>query len=326
MVQSQHLKSLHTQLLVWVCNLNLIVASSSPLAKPLVSLLQQSKTHKLLAIITNPDKPIGRGQKIEPNSLAAWASDEKIKTYKPSNDSELLNLINELSPQLVITIAFGKIIPEQLLSIPEFGWINVHFSILPKWRGAAPVQWAILSGEKTSGISIFKLDKGMDTGPIYLTHEVVLDSNAKSDEVLLALSDIAAAKTLECLELIYAQKEPYSQPIDGASIAPKFTKNDGKIDWQKSAESIYNLYRAISHNPGVWTNFNEQRLIIDSLRVLDVEQNLKVGEVLINNESLFVGTGMGAIEILRLTPAGRNQMSASEFIRGLTKRTGLYLG
>lgn len=99
--------------------------------------------------------------------------------------------------------------------------------------GAAPVQWAILSGEKTSGISIFKLDKGMDTGPIYLTHEVVLDSNAKSDEVLLAFSDIAAAKTLKCLELIYAQKEPYSQPIDGASIAPKFTKNDGKIDWQK---------------------------------------------------------------------------------------------
>jgi methionyl-tRNA formyltransferase len=152
MVQSQHLKSHHTQLLAWVCNLNLIVASSSPLAKPLVSLLQQSKKHKLLAIITNPDKPIGRGQKIEPNSLAAWANDEKIKTYKPSNDSELLNLINELSPQLVITIAFGKIIPEQLLSIPEFGWINVHFSILPKWRGAAPVQWAILSGEKTSGI------------------------------------------------------------------------------------------------------------------------------------------------------------------------------
>ncbi len=114
--------------------------------------------------------------------------------------------------------------------------------------------------------------------------------------------------------------------INGASIAPKFTKNDGQIDWQKSADSIYNLYRAISHNPGVWTNFNEQRLKIDSLRVLDVEQNLKVGEVLINDESFFVGTGMGAIEILRLTPSGRNQMSASEFIRGLTKRTGLYLG
>ena len=269
---------------------------------------------------------MGRGQQIEPNSLASWVDDREIRLFKPIDDIALSKILDDLRPDLIITIAFGRLVSEDLLAKPKFGWINIHFSVLPKWRGAAPVQWSILSGENKSGLSIFKLDKGMDTGPIYLTHEIDLDKDAKTEEVLSILSSLAARKLPECLNLIEANHSPYHQSDTGVSNAPKFRKNDGQIDWKKSAGSIYNLYRAISHNPGIWTNLSSTRLKLDSLQVCDLDQVLQSGAVLIKDERFFVGTSDGVIEILELTPAGRNKMSAGEFIRGLSKRTDLYLG
>jgi methionyl-tRNA formyltransferase len=306
--------------------LNLLVASSSLVAQPVISQLDERNSHELLGVITNPDKPMGRGQLIEPNSLASWVDDRGIKLYKPIDEVALTELLDDLKPDLIITIAFGRLVSEKLLHKPRFGWINVHFSILPKWRGAAPVQWSILTGENKCGLSIFKLDKGMDTGPIYLTHEINLDKDAKTEEVLSILSDLAATKLPECLNLIETGHAPYNQSDVGASKAPKFDKSDGQVDWGKKAENIYNLYRAISHNPGIWTNLSGKRLKLETLRVCNEDQFLQPGAVLIKDERFFVGAGEGAIEILELTPAGRHKMSAGEFIRGLSKRTDLYLG
>ena len=306
--------------------MKLFVASSSLVAKPLISTLLAGKDHQLLGLITNPDKATGRGMQIEANELATWAQSEKIQTYKPSTHDEIRLIIEKDKPDLVITIAYGRLIPEPLLDLPKHGWINVHFSTLPKWRGAAPVQWAILNGDKESGISIFKLEKGMDTGPIYLMQSIQIESSERSEELLERLSILGSSLTLDSLTLISDGFTPQAQSAQGVSIAPKFKKSDGQLDWSQSSEQIFNRYRALSDNPGVWSMLADLRIKIDSLRPSYASDQLKPGEILIDSEKFFVGTSTNVIEIVRLTPAGRNQMSAAEFIRGLPNRSGLSLG
>ena len=306
--------------------MKLFVASSSLVAKPLISTLLVSKDHQLLGLITNPDKATGRGMQIEANELATWAQSEKIQTYKPSTHDEIRLIIEKDKPDLVITIAYGQLIPELLLDLPKHGWINVHFSTLPKWRGAAPVQWAILNGDKESGISIFKLERGMDTGPIYLMQSIQIESSERSEELLERLSILGSSLTLDSLTLISDGFTPQAQSVQGVSIAPKFKKSDGQLDWSQSSEQIFNRYRALSDNPGVWSMLADLRIKIDSLRLSYASDQLKPGEILIDSEKFFVGTSTNVIEIVRLTPAGRNQMSAAEFIRGLPNRSGLSLG
>ena len=306
--------------------MKLFVASSSLVAKPLISTLLVGKDHQLLGLITNPDKATGRGMQIEANELATWAQSEKIQTYKPSTHDEIRLIIEKDKPDLVITIAYGQLIPEPLLDLPKHGWINVHFSTLPKWRGAAPVQWAILNGDKESGISIFKLERGMDTGPIYLMQSIQIESSERSEELLERLSILGSSLTLDSLTLISDGFTPQAQSAQGVSIAPKFKKSDGQLDWSQSSEQIFNRYRALSDNPGVWSMLSDLRIKIDSLRLSYASDQLKPGEILIDSEKFFVGTSTNVIEIVRLTPAGRNQMSAAEFIRGLPNRSGLSLG
>ena len=306
--------------------MKLFVASSSLVAKPLISTLLAGKDHQLLGLITNPDKATGRGMQIEANELATWAQSEKIQTYKPSTHDEIRLIIERDKPDLVITIAYGQLIPELLLDLPKHGWINVHFSTLPKWRGAAPVQWAILNGDKESGISIFKLERGMDTGPIYLMQSIQIESSERSEELLERLSILGSSLTLDSLTLISDGFIPQAQSVQGVSIAPKFKKSDGQLDWSQSSEQIFNRYRALSDNPGVWSMLADLRIKIDSLRLSYASDQLKPGEILIDSEKFFVGTSTTVIEIVRLTPAGRNQMSAAEFIRGLPNRSGLSLG
>ena len=306
--------------------MKLFVASSSLVAKPLISTLLVGKDHQLLGLITNPDKATGRGMQIEANELATWAQSEKIQTYKPSTHDEIRLIIERDKPDLVITIAYGQLIPELLLDLPKHGWINVHFSTLPKWRGAAPVQWAILNGDKESGISIFKLERGMDTGPIYLMQSIQIESSERSEELLERLSILGSSLTLDSLTLISDGFTPQAQSAQGVSIAPKFKKSDGQLDWSQSSEQIFNRYRALSDNPGVWSMLADLRIKIDSLRLSYASDQLKPGEILIDSEKFFVGTSTNVIEIVRLTPAGRNQMSAAEFIRGLPNRSGLSLG
>ena len=306
--------------------MKLLVASSSPVAKPLITALIDINKHEFGGLITNPDKATGRGMQIEANELALWASSEKISISKPESNDDLKSLLLSAKTDLVITIAYGKLIPQDLLQLPKFGWINVHFSKLPKWRGAAPVQWAILSGDKTSGITVFQLDKGMDTGPTYLTHEIDINPMERSDELLDRLSVIGADLAIKTVDLISQNIPPSPQSDTEASLAPKFKKSDGKLDWNMQIEQILNQYRALAANPGVWTMLGDLRLKIDGLRISYGMEKIAPSSVVIEGEKLFIGAANGVIEIEKLTPAGRNQMSAGEFIRGLTNREGLSVG
>jgi methionyl-tRNA formyltransferase len=303
-----------------------VIASSSFVSKPLISLLSSSKEHELLGLITNPDKATGRGMNIIPNELASWGMSNGINVLKPIGRDNLKDLIKTLNPEIVITIAYGQIIPEDLLNLPKYGWINVHFSSLPRWRGAAPVQWAILSSDTESGVTVFKLDKGMDTGPVYLTKTVSIEPDETTELLLTRLSDIGADLAIQSLAVIQGGTEPVAQLNSGVTLAPKINKNDGKINWHENTSEIFNRYRALAGNPGIWTLLGEVRLKIDSLDISNRTEKLSPSEVLISDEHLLVGANNGVIEIKTITPAGRSQMSAAEFIRGLPNRSGLKLG
>ena len=304
----------------------MLIASSSFVSKPLISLLSSSNEHELLGLITNPDKATGRGMNIVPNELASWGMSNGINVLKPIGRDNLKDVIKTLNPEIVITIAYGQIIPEDLLNLPKYGWINVHFSSLPRWRGAAPVQWAILSSDTESGVTVFKLDKGMDTGPVYLTKTVSIDPNETTELLLTRLSNIGADLAIQSLAVIQSGTEPVAQLNSGVTLAPKITKNDGKINWHENTSEIFNRYRALAGNPGIWTLLGEVRLKIDSLDISNRTEKLSPSEVLISDEHLLVGANNGVIEIKTITPAGRSQMSAAEFIRGLPNRSGLKLG
>ena len=304
----------------------MVIASSSFVSKPLISLLSSSNEHELLGLITNPDKATGRGMNIIPNELASWGMSNGINVLKPIGHDNLKDLIKTLNPEIVITIAYGQLIPEELLNLPKHGWINVHFSSLPRWRGAAPVQWAILSGDTESGVTVFKLDKGMDTGPVYLTKTVSIKPDETTELLLTRLSNIGADLAIQSLAVIQAGTEPVAQLNSGVTLAPKINKNDGKINWHVNANEIFNRYRALAGNPGIWTLLGEVRLKIDSLEISNRTEKLSPSEVLISDEHLLVGANNGVIEIKTITPAGRSQMSAAEFIRGLPNRSGLKLG
>ena len=304
----------------------MLIASSSFVSKPLISLLSSSNEHELLGLITNPDKATGRGMNIVPNELASWGMSNGINVFKPIGRDNLKDLIKTLNPEIVITIAYGQIIPEDLLNLPKYGWLNVHFSSLPRWRGAAPVQWAILSSDTESGVTVFKLDKGMDTGPVYLTKTVSIEPDETTELLLTRLSDIGADLAIQSLAVIQGGTEPVAQLNSGVTLAPKINKNDGKINWHESTSEIFNRYRALAGNPGIWTLLGEVRLKIDSLDISNRTEKLSPSEVLISDEHLLVGANNGVIEIKTITPAGRSQMSAAEFIRGLPNRSGLKLG
>jgi len=306
--------------------LKVVIASSSYVSKPLISLLSSSSEHELIGLITNPDKATGRGMNIVPNELASWGVSNGINVLKPDSRGNLKDLIEKLNPEIVITIAYGQLIPEELLNLPKHGWINVHFSSLPRWRGAAPVQWAILSADKESGVTIFKLDKGMDTGPVYLSKSVSIEPDETTELLLTRLSHIGADLAIQSLVVIQRGSEPVAQLNSGVTLAPKITKNDGKINWHENTSEIFNRYRALSGNPGIWTLLGELRLKIDSLEISNRTEKLSPSEVLIADELLLVGANNGVIEIKTLTPAGRTQMRAAEFIRGLSNRSGLQLG
>jgi len=306
--------------------LKIIVASTSLLARPLASAIKHNQNHELVGIVTSQDKVFGRGLSVTSNPLAVWAKEEKILVFKPENIHDFELLITTSKVDLIITISYGQIITPRLLSLPKFGWLNVHFSVLPKFRGAAPVQRAILSGDKTTGVSVFKLDQGLDTGAVYKVLEVPLKVDTTTEDVLNELSELGAGLAVETLNMISNGVLPTPQSEVGVSYAAKFNKADGQIIWDSPSEHIYNLYRALHHNPGVWTMLGELRLKIEKLGPTIVNKTLKCGEVFIDTERLIVGTANGAIEILNLTPAGRVSMTASEFIRGLSTRTDLYLG
>ena len=299
-----------------------MLASSSEVSIEVLNYLLLDEKVELKGVITNPDKATGRGQGLIQNKVANWCDDKKVIVKKVENNSKFIEIVKDFKIDLIITVAYGHILKDELLHLPKYGCINLHYSLLPKYRGAAPVQWAILNGEQTTGVTVFQLDSGMDTGPIYLQQELEINPDESTKDLISRLNHVGVDLIGQTLDLIASGAKPVLQSSEGASAAPKFKKEDGALNWNLSAIDIYNRYRAIGDNPGVYTYFLDNKVKINHMRILKTD-SLTAGAFQLINGELTVGTNTLDIAIENLTPAGRKIMSGNDFINGLTTKESL---
>lgn len=291
--------------------MRIAVAASPEVAIPTLEALRASD-HQLIRVISQPDKPAGRGKVLTPTPVSQWAIDSGVELLRPSTKEEIAQSIEGCD--CVITIGYGVLLPADVLAIPQFGFLNLHFSLLPRWRGAAPVQRAIEAQDSVSGVTVFQLDEGMDTGPIYTVHRFALDSDITSDELLIELGELGVGAVLEALELISAGKRPVPQQSEGATRALKLSKEEGRINWHQSADVISAKIRAFTSNPGAWTIFRGDALKLSSPIISELE--LKPGEISLSDKKVFIGTSTTALEIGSITAPGKTQMAATSWANG----------
>jgi methionyl-tRNA formyltransferase len=297
------------------------VAATPDVAIPTLDWLLQSE-YSLDLVITQPDRPAGRGRTLTQSVVGDWAVANEISLFKPNSPEDLIGTIEDLD--LILTIGYGVLLPEHILHLPKYGFLNLHFSLLPAYRGAAPAQRALQNGELKTGVTVFQLDKGMDTGPIYSQATIEIKSSWRSFELLHELAKIGAQSVSEALQLVKQGQAPTIQN-GTASIAPKITKAEAKIDFTQSSEQIVNAIRAFTYEPGAWTTWNGEPFKITSARAA-ITHIFPAGTLAMIEASVFVGTGDGSIEILTVIPSGKKEMTASEWARGARLSGGEIFG
>ena len=281
-----------------------------------------SSEHELALVITQPERPAGRGRTLKESAVSVWAHDNLIECFKPASASEIAPLLENVD--LLLTIGYGVLLPSDLLAIPRNGCLNLHFSLLPRWRGAAPVQRAIESGDALTGVTVFQLDPGMDTGPIYSLKRFALDSDITSDELFHELALLGVESVEEAIAAISEGIKPQKQPIDGATRALKISKEECEINWSQDAQTVSQKIRAFTSLPGAWTRFRGDVIKVDSVKISD--QSLAPGAINVIGRELFVGTSTQAISIGFLTPSGKSRMDARSWLNGARVSEGEIFG
>jgi methionyl-tRNA formyltransferase len=288
------------------------VAATPEVAIPTLELLLNTGKN-LVAVITQPDRPAGRGLTLKETPVALWAKEREIPVYKPNSQDELSEIVKSFD--LVITIGFGMIIREEILAMPKFGFINLHFSILPRWRGAAPVQRAIEAGDAITGVTVFQLDRGMDTGPIYRQVTVDLEKGATSESLLSELAELGAQPVIESINAITEGEQPRIQESGGATRANKLSKEEGRIDWSLPVDVVDRKIRAFYPNPGSWTTFRGTIVKIENVAI-HTGQPGTPGTLSAINRELVVSCGEGSLKVTELQPSGKPVMAASAWLNG----------
>lgn len=291
---------------------------------PVVEFLREQEI--LRAVVTQPDKPRGRGLNPLPSPVKSWATERGIPVYEPLKlrNEDFISTLKALNPDLIVVFAYGKILPKEVLEIPRAGCWNIHLSLLPKYRGASPVQWAILEGENTTGVTIMLMDEGMDTGPILLQREIKIEEIDTTPTLLSKLVEISVQALRETLSL-YKQGKliPRPQPADGISYAPLIKKEDGYTDFTEPASRIVRKLRAFTPWPGVYTKFRGKILKIHSADFSSLSVSSEPGTILeITKEGILIATSEGALRIKELQLEGRKKISAYEFALGQRLRPG----
>jgi methionyl-tRNA formyltransferase len=274
------------------------------------------------AVITQPDRPRGRGQNVSSSPVKEAALADNLRVYQPETikSDSALGFLKLLAPDAVVIIAYGQIIPARLLTLPRLGWINLHASLLPRYRGAAPIHWAIANGETTTGLTTMQIDAGMDTGPTLLQHELVIGADETSPELAARMSEIGAGLIVDSLlRLDRGEISPVPQDPGKATYAPILKKEDGRIDWTRTASQIYNRMRGFAPWPGAYTTFRGQicNLWGRPQSGAAAEGRVAPGEIVSSTKDLQVVCGEGTflrLEFVQLE--GRKRISALEFANG----------
>jgi methionyl-tRNA formyltransferase len=306
-----------------------IVFGGTPdVAIPSLDALAASR-HELVAAVTRPDAPSGRGKKLTASPVAQRAAELGIEVLKPQRprDEEFVARLTELAPDCCPVVAYGALLPQRVLDVPQHGWVNLHFSLLPAWRGAAPVQHAIMSGEKTTGATTFRIVLELDAGPIFATVTEPIHPDDTAGDLLHRLSVSGARLLVDTLDGIEdGTLTPTPQPeSDGQlSYASKITVDDARIDWEEPADVADRLIRACFPAPGAWTTFEGERFKINSARISDAV--LPPGVLDVTKRSVRVGTGTQALELGEVQAQGKKPMAAADWARGVSFDTEPRLG
>jgi methionyl-tRNA formyltransferase len=286
--------------------------------------------YEIAMVVTQPDRPKGRGRRITPSPVKQTALDLAISVIQPSfvKTPEFADQIRSLNPDFMVVIAYGKILPENVLALPRIGTINIHASLLPKLRGAAPIQWAVINGETVTGVCSMLMDKGMDTGDVLLTSEEAI----KPDDTAGSLHDRLAVKGARVLiDTLKAYSNNTIQPLPQnhslATYAPMLTKDDGLINWNKSARSLDNFIRGVTPWPGAYTFWGDKRLKIFSSTPITSDISEPPGKVLVGfPDELRVATGDGVLSIFEIQGASGKRLPIKEFLRGHPIQPGTIIG
>jgi methionyl-tRNA formyltransferase len=273
-------------------------------------------------VVTQPDKPVGRKKEIIFNPVKKFALDKNLNLLQPDklkDNHQAIETLKSINPDIVFVAAYGKILPKEILDIPKYGCINVHASILPKYRGAAPINWSLINGEEETGITIMKMDSGMDTGNIISSHKIKINDDDDTLMLTEKLSILSAKKIIEFINnlVLNGSYESKSQNENEATLAPKIKKEDALIDWQKDAEGIRNLIRGCNPWPVAHTHFKDQIIRIFKVS-LDNSSNINPGQIVNKDGRLIVGCGQGSIEIFEIQRSGQKRLSGKEFLNGIS--------
>ena len=293
--------------------------------------LLQSR-HQVVAVVTQPDKPKGRGKAMQFTPVKEVAVRAEIPVLQPKRvrEPEVVEAIRQFHPDVIVVVAFGQLIPKAILDMPQYGCVNVHASLLPKYRGAAPIQWAVIDGEEKSGVTTMQMDEGLDTGDMLLTEEVVLDPQETGGSLFDKLSEVGAGLLLKTLdELEAGNVHPQKQPSESTTAyAAMLTKKMGEIDWTQSAVQIERLVRGLNPWPSAYTHLGQKTLKIWRAAVHpSMVQTKEPGTVILMDKKHFgVQTGDGMLEILELQLEGKKRMDADAFLRGYQVEDGIKLG
>jgi len=281
--------------------------------------------HDVVAVASNPDAPVGRGQRLVASPVAAEARWLGIKLMQPQRAREpgFIDAVTGLDVDVAIIVAWGQLIPDGLLDVPKHGWINLHFSLLPAWRGAAPVQRAIMAGESTTGVTTFRLVHDLDAGPVWRQLAVSIGQDETAGDLLDRLAVVGANVLVQTLDDVAAGAVPQPQPTSGVSLAPKITAVDARVDWTRPVAVVVNQVRGVTPWPGAWTMLDGQRLkICQVMPYSTAAEGLAPGDLLATKRQLLIATGDGLLELTTVQAPGKPPMAGADWARGARLNPG----
>ncbi|WP_440556843.1 methionyl-tRNA formyltransferase [Streptomyces sp. SCPE 10] len=309
--------------------MKLVFAGTPEVAVPALDALLASGRHEVAAVVTRPDAPAGRGRRLVASPVAERAQEAGIEVLKPARprDPEFLARLTEIAPDCCPVVAYGALLPRVALDIPAHGWVNLHFSLLPAWRGAAPVQHSIIAGDEITGASTFLIEEGLDSGPVYGTVTEEIRPTDTSGDLLTRLAFAGAgllAATMDGIEDGTLKAVP--QPAEGITLAPKITVEDAQVDWATPALRVDRVVRGCTPAPGAWTTFRGERLKLIQVTPVPDRTDLAPGRLAAGKNSVHVGTGSHAVELLWVQAQGKKPMRAADWARGARIAEGETLG
>ena len=308
--------------------MRVVFAGTPEVAVPALDAIAASG-HELVGVLTRPDAPSGRGRKLVASPVAARAAELGVPVLKPTHprDPEFQAALRDLAPDCCPVVAYGALLPQSALDIPVHGWVNLHFSLLPAWRGAAPVQHAIWAGDEITGATAFRIVKELDAGPTFgMLTEAVRPADTAGD-LLERLAGAGAGLLVAVLDGIAdGSLEARQQPADGISIAPKILVEDARVDWAEPAAAVDRRIRACTPGPGAWTTYTEERIKLGPVTLEPDRDPVAPGTLEVTKNAVYVGTGTHPVRLGQVKAFGKKQMAAADWARGVRVTSGATFG